>query len=1140
MAHIGTTLELYDQMTGPLQSITGSLYTAVSAFEEMQNSANTQFDTSSYDNLRSELDNVSKTFAKMRGDLSNDIPPITIPTELEPIDKLKLPEPEPVIIPINWQVDEIDVFKTSGIDRFQQEVGSANSMLGKLANTQSDIASRAATMDILPYNAVNDLGMMSNRIGDIRTQIQQLEQNPVDLDVDSVNNQLETLRRSLQQAEMQQNELNEAMQRMDVINANSAYKKLNTTISGTERYLRDNIDTQDQFNKEIRAGTSEASNLGRTLGRVAATYVSIQSMGSIINLSDELTQSTARLNLMNDNLQTTEELQNKIFAAAERSRGSYLDMIGTVASLGQRAGDIFSNNDETIAFAENLNKAFVVAGANAEEVGSATLQLTQGLGAGVLRGEELNAVFDAAPNIIQTIADYIDVPIGKIREMASEGQITAEIVKNAMLSATDAINANLEKMPMTFGQIWQSFKNHALMAFQPVLQQLNQLANTPAFQNFVNNGIQAVAVLASVVMAAFQGMVNVGQFVADNWGTISPIIYGIAAALGFYLGVLAVYRTALAITTGIEAVSAAIKGVHAAASFLQAGNTWAATAAQYGLNAALLASPITWVILGIIAIIAVLYAVVGAINHFAGTSISATGLIAGAFAWLGVLIWNILILVANIGIAVIEWIVNAWNFGIWALQLVFIGLAVIVAVVMDVILSIGISVAAFFVNAWNLGVWLIQMAFIILATLVLLILDAILNMGISTAEFFANAWNLSIWAIQMGFILFNTFVLTILDAILNGGISTAESFANAWNSGVFGVQTAFYQMQVFGAKVMQTLGQGAIGVVNSILSGISALINGAANGLNKLIGMANNIPGVNIGTVGTVDLSVGSGVQSFVDNIGSGLSGPTRAQNVSLQRSNLAGQYSNSVQTPSRPETVSFDRSSMVSGFLDTINIPKVPESVMFDTPSLTKDLVSSIELPKMPEVTKYDKFEYADMTDAFDAGYDWGENLVDSAKDFDLMDMLGFDMPDIPTEADYADVLEQLGSGNIPTLEEMGGIPGAEDGGGAGDLGGSAADKTGGAGSGSDSAGDALDEIADNTGDMKDALDMSQEDLKYLRDLAARNIVNRNTVNQEYNVNLGGVNNTVSKEQDLDGVVDYIVGGLQDAMMKSAEGVHD
>ncbi|MCI3029759.1 tape measure protein [Desemzia sp. C1] len=1122
MAHIGTTLEIYDQMSSPLQSITSSLYTAVNAFEDMQGAANSAFDGTNYDNIRSELDNVTKSFSKMRENIAQDLPPLDIPT------------PEPVIVPIEWDSGEVEVFKTTGIDRFKQEVSSTNTMLSNLANTQSDIASRAATMDILPYDAVNDLGMMSNRINDIRTQIQYLEQNPVDLDINLVNNQLETLRRSLQQAEVQQNELNEAMQRMDAADVNTAYKKLNTTISGTERYLRDNIESQDQFNREIRAGTNEASNLGRTLGRVVATYVSIQSIGNIINISDELARTTGRLNMINDSLQTTEQLQDLIFLAAQRSRGSYMDMAESVAQLEQRTGNLFKSNNQTIQFAENLNKAFVIANASVEETNSATLQLTQALGSGVLQGEELKAILEAAPNIIQTIADYLGVSVGSIKELASEGQITAEIVKNAMLSATDDINAYFAKMPMTFSQIWQSFKNNALMAFQPVLQKLNQLANTQAFQNFVNNGIQAVAILASVVISVFNGMIMAGQFVADNWSMIAPIVYGIATALAFYLGVLAVYRTGLAITTAIEAASAAIKTVHAAASFLQAGNTMAATAAQYGLNAALLASPITWVILGIIAIIAVLYAVVAAINHFAGTAISGTGVVAGAFAIMGAVIWNILIGIANIGIATIEFFVNAWNFGIWALQLVFIGLALIVAVVLDVILAIGISVASFFVNAWNLGVWLVQMAFLALLTLVFIILDALLNMGIATAEFFANAWNFGLWAIQMGFIGFNILALSILDGILNAGISSAEFFANAWNSGVYGIQNAFYHMAIFASKAMQAAGSGAIGLVNVVLSAISSIINTAVGGLNGLIGMANMIPGVNISAIGTVDLQVGSGVQGMVDNIGANLSAPTKAETVSLERSNLAGNYKNSVNVPSLPEAVSFDRSSLTKSFLGGIDVPKMPEAVNFDTPNITKDFLSNIELPKMPETVMFDKLDYKSIEDAHSAGYKWGENLVDNVKNFDLMDALGFDMPKTPTESDYADILDKLGSGNIPTLEEMGGLPGAEDDKGLGEA---AKDKTGGAGG---SAADDLADIADNTDDMKDALDMSAEDLKYLRDLAARNIVNRHTTNHDISVNLGGINNTVTKEQDLDGVVDYIVGGLEDAMRKSAEGVHD
>lgn len=1051
MAHIGTTLEIFDQMTGPLQSITNSLYTTIGAFEEYQDAANDQFDYSNFDGIRSELDNVTKSILQMRNNISQDLPPIEVPVKIDEPESVTLPEPEPITVPIEWNVPEPVVFQSTGIERFEMEVKSVNSMLDEMNQRQMEIANQAASMQLLPSNAVNDLSRMSERVRDIRSEIDMLSSNRLDLDVDAANRQLETLRRNLAQAEAQQMELNDAMQRMDGSAINQAYNRLNSTISSSERYIRDNINAQNDFTEEVQRSTNETSNLGRNIGRMVAAYVSFQSIGNVINLSDELVQTTARLDLMNDGLQTTKELQDMIYLSAQRSRGAYLDMADIVGKLGQRAGDVFDSNMQTLQFAENLNKAFIVAGASQEEMNSATLQLTQALGSGVLRGEELNAVFEAAPNIIQTIADYMDVPIGQIREMASEGQITAEIVKNAMLSATDAINAEFESMPKTFNQIWQGFQNTALMAFQPVLQRMNQIANSDAFQAFVNRAINAVATLSSVVLTVFDWMISLGQSIANHWDIISPIIYGIAAALTFYLGVLGVYRTALAITNGIEAISATIKAVQAAASMMQAGATFAATAAQHGLNAAMLASPITWVILAIIALIVVTYAVVAAINHFTGTSISATGIIAGAFAWLGMLIWNTLILIANIAIATVEWIVNVWNLGVWAVQMAFIGLL----------------------------------------TVILFVFDMILNIGIIAAELLVNGWNLAIWGIQVMFQDFKIVSLAVLDGILNFGISTAEFFANAWNKAVYGVQNAFYHMQVFVSKIMQTVGSGALGIVNSVLSGISSLINAAVGGLNKLISMANKIPGVNISTIGTVDFQVGAGAQAAIDSIGANLTAPVMPETVKLERSNLAEAYTDTMTTPTMPEKISLDRTS------------------------LAKDFLNATDIPEFPELVKFDKLEYGSLTDAFNTGYEWGENLAEKVKGFDLMDALGFEMPEIPTEADYAQLMDQLGGDDIPTFDELD-IPGANDG-----------------------TGGALSDIADDVGDIKDGLDLSAEDLQYLRDNAAREAINRFTT-AKVNVNIDGITNNVNNEMDLDGVVDYIVLGLEDGLEKAANGVHD
>ena len=362
-----------------------------------------------------------------------------------------------------------------------------------------------------------------------------------------------------------------------------------------------------------QTGNAFDSLTGKVMGFVSA-YAGIQGLKSLVSLSDEISQTTARLNMMNDGSQSTAQLQNMIMASANRSRASYLTQADIVAKLGQRAPDAFSSNAETIQFAENLSKMFVVAGASQQEMASASLQLTQALGSGVLRGEELNAVFESAPNIIQTIANYLDVPIGQIREMASEGEITADIVKKAMMGATDEINAQFESMPMTWAQVWTLACNKVMNATQPLLSLIG--------------------------------------FLAQNWSILEPIVLGVVAAL-------VVYNATMGIgwLTTLQAVAA--KAAHAVASWAETAALFALTLAQEGLNAALASCPLTWVLMTIIAIIAILYVVVAVINKVTGSSISATGLIVGALAAAGAFIWNLIATVVNFAIGAG---VTVWNF----------------------------------------------------------------------------------------------------------------------------------------------------------------------------------------------------------------------------------------------------------------------------------------------------------------------------------------------------------------------------------------------------------------------------------------------------------------------------------------------
>ena len=611
-------------------------------------------DTSSLEGAREAIDEATASLIALNGAAQQ---PASAPNPL-------VGSSAPVEIPVQWETNNLDVFTGTGIDRFEQEVQSTNSMLEQLNNTQNDITRQAYSTTIFPPESFQDLNSMAVRIDSIRERIQQIESNPVNMGTDTANSQLEQLRSQLDRAIQEQNNLNTAMQNMDVSGANAAYLQLSQTVGNTERYIRDNTDEQGRFNQEIQEGVSGAEGLMGTIKRVVGAYVGIQSVGKILNMSDELTQTTSRLDLMNNSFNEingtaneTSELVNMVYAAAQDARGSLDSMASVVARFGNNARDAFGNSEEVVAFADLVQKQMTIAGASTQEAANAELQLSQALGSGVLRGDELSSIFEQAPNLIQNIADYLDVPIGKIRDMAADGEITGDIVKAAIFSAADDINAKFDEMPMTWGQIWQSMQNTAVMAFQPVLQRLNGMANSNAFQGFVDEAIEAMATTANIVLNIFDLVGSVAGFVADNWSMISPIIYGIAAAL-------AVYGTYLAIVKGMEIASAAASAIHAVAMSAKigitaalTGSTMAATAAQMGYNGALYACPIVWIIVLVVALIAIFYAAVAAVNHFAGTTTSATGLICGAFAIALAFIGNLFIGTVNtiIGIGVTLW-----------------------------------------------------------------------------------------------------------------------------------------------------------------------------------------------------------------------------------------------------------------------------------------------------------------------------------------------------------------------------------------------------------------------------------------------------------------------------------------------------
>ena len=382
--------------------------------------------------------------------------------------------------------------------------------------------------------------------------------------------------------------VNQRFERMQTLAEQSAptapYDRLQAELGAVRTQLQGVTDEFDQMRQSVDNVQPSANNLMGTLRRIGAAVIGSQIVKGVVGMSDELTQTTARLNLMNDGLQTTKELQDMIYQSAMRSRGAYADTAAAVSKMGLLAGDAFANNEEVIAFVEQLNKQFKIAGTSADGQAAAMLQLTQAMGAGVLRGEELNSVFEQAPTIIQAITDYLGITTGELRDLAAEGQITADIVKNAMFAAADETNARFESIPMTWSDVWTQAGNIATMALQPLLNGINWIAN--------------------------------------NLAIIAPLAIGVGGAIGVLM-------------------------LFANWSNICAAATRAWTAAQKLLNLAMAANPVGIVIAAVILLIGLIFAVVAAVNKATGTSLSAIGIITGALAVAGAFVGNLFVTLIN-------------------------------------------------------------------------------------------------------------------------------------------------------------------------------------------------------------------------------------------------------------------------------------------------------------------------------------------------------------------------------------------------------------------------------------------------------------------------------------------------------------
>ena len=409
-----------------------------------------------------------------------------------------------------------------------------------------------------------------------------------------------------------------------------------TAFDSIEEAIRRGERRQRGFNQSVRDGTQAAGGLLSRVRQIGAAVGGAMAIRKLAGVSDALAGTTARLNLLVDDGGSVEELEQKIMASAMRSRSAYFDTAQMVAKMGLNAGAAFESNDELIAFAEQVNKQFIIGGANAVEQKNAIIQLTQAMAAGALRGEELNSILEGAPGIARAIEQYMGIAEGSIKKYASQGLVTAEVVKNALFSVADETNRKFESMPLTWSQVFTMAGNVALKAFRPLLAGINLLAN--------HIDIIGPAVLGlAAAFVVFQ--------IAAHWTQIA------AVATGAYHAVVGFLTLAFGVLTG---------------------NMQMASAAALFFNSTLLANPITWVVMIILLLVGALYAGVAAFNHFTGAGVSATGIIGGAFGMMAAFVVNTIFMIWNAFAAVANFIGNIFNDPVAAVKVLFYDLAMTV------------------------------------------------------------------------------------------------------------------------------------------------------------------------------------------------------------------------------------------------------------------------------------------------------------------------------------------------------------------------------------------------------------------------------------------------------------------------------
>ena len=730
MATIKSSIELYDAFTAPMMDIIQAVNMGLSAMENLQQGMNQSVDTTSIDGARDALNQATEAAqaleAAMQGmDIPEQTNPVQVPVQPEIPDPIVSPS-DPVTVPVQWQSENFESFLSSGTERFQQEIQSANSMMDSLNQKQAQIAATAASTSVLPSNAVTDINNVGSRLQAVQQRIQQIENNPLNIGTDTANAALEQMRGQLAQALEAQNDLNTALDNMDVSAANQAYMRLSQSVRTTETYIRDNVSAQGTFNNTVTEGIGIADSLQRTISGVIAAYTGIagiqKAIGFIknttslydtqlngevqllsvlansldeetvakyavdVDVSADTTDAVNQINGIKDSVTGVEvpvsaktdalmDAYNQIADKATEIQGKGIYGDEAMIAAGAEFATYFTDTDAITKMMDTLSDyAIGMSGGGALD-STALVDYATGLGKIMTgaydamneKGFEFSDTQKAIINGTATQAQIVQTLGAEYADASSDMQAAAaisQVIEESWAGLYENMSQTPEGKIIQLTNAWGDLEEELGGILYPaVLDFLNLFTeNWDEVSEFCTMFANGLAILVELATQLVNGALLVASVFQDNWGWIAPIVWGIVAAFTAYNVVLGIYNGIQAVSNGLKAASAMAGQVHAAALMMESGATFTATAAQYGFNAALLA------------LIVILYALVGIINQIAGTSISATGLITGAVAVAGAFILNtgiglynsfiaVIAAFVNFFIGIIEWVLNAANGG---------------------------------------------------------------------------------------------------------------------------------------------------------------------------------------------------------------------------------------------------------------------------------------------------------------------------------------------------------------------------------------------------------------------------------------------------------------------------------------------